>query len=57
MTISKDTPQTDFASRLALMHVEAGNLGLYATMHKIHEAVQQVGWEIAYNQNGGKGKL
>jgi hypothetical protein len=39
--------QKEFASRLALMHVEAGQLGLYVTMHKIHEAVKQVGYEMA----------
>jgi len=39
--------QKDFARRLAEMHVEAGRLGLYVTMHKIHEAVKQVGYEMA----------
>jgi hypothetical protein len=39
--------QKEFASRLALMHAEAGKLGLYVTMHKIHEAVKQVGYEMA----------
>jgi len=37
----------EFASRLALMQVEAGRLGLYVTMHKIHEAIKQVGYEMA----------
>lgn len=39
--------QKEFASRLAQMHVEAGRLKLYVTMHKIHEAVKQVGYEMA----------
>lgn len=39
--------QRDFARRLALLHAEAGRIELYATMHKIHEAVKQVGYEIA----------
>jgi hypothetical protein len=39
--------RANFASRLALMHIEAGRLGLYVTMHKIHEAVKQVGYEMA----------
>jgi hypothetical protein len=39
--------QKEFASRLALMQIEAGKVGLYATMHKIHEAIKQVGYEIA----------
>ena len=35
-----------FARRLALMHAEAGELGLYITMNKIHLAIQEVGFEI-----------
>lgn len=36
-----------FAIRLASLMAEAGSIGLYKTQHKIHAAVQQVGWEIA----------
>lgn len=39
--------QKDFARRLSEMHHEAARLGLYCTMHKIHEAVKQVGYEMA----------
>lgn len=31
--------QKDFARRLSEMHHEAARLGLYCTMHKIHETV------------------
>lgn len=38
----------DFVVRLAAMMAEAGELGLYGTMHKIHEAVQALGWELSH---------
>lgn len=37
----------EFASALALLHAKAGQLGLYQTMHMVHEAVKMVGYEIA----------
>lgn len=37
----------DFAVRLSCMMAEAGQLGLYITMQKLHQAVQTVGWEIS----------
>lgn len=45
-------PHKDFAIRLGAMHAEAGQLGLYEVMHKIHAAVQAVGWEIERIQRG-----
>lgn len=48
--------QRDFAARLALMHAEAHRLGLYVTGHKLHAAVQQVGWEIAEGMERREGK-
>jgi hypothetical protein len=45
--MTKHERRKEFASRLSLMLVEAGQLGLYATMQKIHASVRQVGWEIA----------
>lgn len=39
--------QRTFAIKLATMMAEAGQLKLYATQHKLHAAVQKVGWEIA----------
>ncbi len=47
MTQPTTAEQQEFASRLALMMNEAGKLRLYRTMHKIHDAVRAVGWEIA----------
>lgn len=46
----------DFASRLALMHAKAHRLGLYKTGHKLHAAVQEVGWEIAEGMERREGK-
>lgn len=37
----------EFASRLALMMAEAGQIGLLKTMHSLHAATQECGWEIA----------
>lgn len=37
----------DFAARLGNMMNEAAEMGLWQTMQKIHEAVKQVGWELA----------
>jgi hypothetical protein len=37
----------DFVIRLTMLHAEAGRLGLFSTMHKIHEAVKQLGYELA----------
>lgn len=37
----------DFAVRLSYMMAEAGQLGLFRTMQALHEAVRQVGWELA----------
>ncbi len=40
-------PRKEFASRLTLVMNEAMRLGLYRTMHKLHDAVREVGWELA----------
>jgi hypothetical protein len=40
--------QQAFASKLALLMNEAGEVGLYKTMHQIHEAVRIVGYELEY---------
>lgn len=37
----------DFIRRLILMKVEAGRLGLFATMHAIDAATTKVGYELA----------
>ena len=37
---------TNFAVRLGQMHIEAMQLGLYSTGHKLHDAVRAVGFEI-----------
>lgn len=36
-----------FANTLVRAKTEAGELGLYRTMHALDEATQQVGWELA----------
>lgn len=43
----RHTKGTEFATRLGSMVAEAGEMGLYVTMRKLHEAVQAVGWEIS----------
>lgn len=40
-------PRQEFVNKLTFAMNEAGQLGLYRTMHKLHEAVREVGWEIA----------
>lgn len=35
------------ASQLSQAMYRAGELGLYRTVHAVHEAVRVVGWEIA----------
>lgn len=37
----------DFMSRLALLQVEAGRLGLFKTMQVLHEASRVAGFELA----------
>lgn len=36
-----------FVTELTLLHERAHRLGLYRTGHVLHEAVREVGWEIA----------
>ena len=42
----------EFTSKLALIHHEAHRLGLYRTGQKLHEAVREVGYEIADCETG-----
>lgn len=42
----KTIKKQDFAVRLSCMMTEAGHLGLYKTMQKLHDAVRIVGWEM-----------
>lgn len=42
----------EFASRLVLVKVEAGRLGLWRTMHALDKGTQAVGWEIARIEDG-----
>ena len=37
----------EFVTKLPLIMVEAGRLGLFQTMHCLHEAVQKSGYELA----------
>jgi hypothetical protein len=39
--------QQEFASRLALMKVEAGKLGLHATMQRLDIPLRMVGFEMS----------
>lgn len=43
--------QREFCSELALVMDKAHRLGLYKTGHLLHEAVRQVGWEVAEHLN------
>lgn len=36
-----------FANELPLVMHRAGQLGLWRTMHKLHDAVRELGWELA----------
>ena len=38
--------RAEFARNLPLVMVEAGTLGLYETMHALHDAVRKVGYEL-----------
>ncbi len=37
----------EFARDLSRMMVNAGALGLYRTQHRIHDAIRELGWEMA----------
>ncbi len=42
-----DLLRSVFAVKLSRIHMEAMELGLIRTGHKLHDAVREVGWEIA----------
>ena len=46
-TSPKRDPREEFASELAFVMNKAMRLGLYRTMHKLHDAVREIGWEMA----------
>lgn len=60
-TAQKRIKVTDFQVRLAMLKAEAGQLGLYKTMHKLDAALKEVGFELAdkvlKNINEYKGQI
>ena len=44
--------QAAFASEVALLMNKAATIGLYRTMHSLHEAVRTVGYELADIKSG-----
>lgn len=49
--MTPDTPtaeeRSEFIQRLPVVMHEAGRLGLWKTMHALHEVIQTAGWEMA----------
>lgn len=43
----EDMNRHDFVRWLPLIMSQAGKVGLYKTMHTLHEAVRVAGWELA----------
>ena len=45
----KRAEAADFAVSLSRLMIRAGQVGLFRTMHKVHEAVRECGYEMAEN--------
>lgn len=43
----EDMNRHDLVTWLPLVMSQAGKVGLYKTMHALHEAVRMAGWELA----------